>query len=86
IFTGQLTELSQNCAKIVMDSSSQNMKLSPYTNLKLNLHQSVNSKSFISNDIYGKISDRPVEKGSFYLDFTSQDPILDEILAKASSL
>ena len=85
IFTGQLTEISQHCAKITTDSSAQNMNLSPYTNLKLNFYVSSNGERIISNDIYAKISDRPVEQGSFCIDFTSKDSILDRILAKVSS-
>jgi adenylate cyclase len=73
LFRGSLVELSAKGAKVRADHVGEDNLPSGLTNLKFNLLTS-NTPPEVSEDIYAKVLEKPAEKGSFYICFTSIPP------------
>ncbi len=82
IFQGQLVQLSRKGAEVLISEDHVNGIPPRLSNIKLNLLTS-GSPPAISEDVYGKVLDKPSKNGGFYLHFTAKPP---EIEAKLKSL
>jgi len=79
LFCGSLVQLSAHGALVKSDSQETNSIPSVLTNIKINLLPSTNSGA-VAEDIYGKVLDKPVESGYFYILFTSKPPEVKALL------
>ena len=82
LFKGSLVRLSANEAQIRTENGEGQGIPAGLSNLKLNL-LTPNKPAEASEDIYAKVLDKPAEKDSFYLHFTSKPP---NVAAKLNSL
>ncbi len=73
LFKASLVELSAKGAKVRADNVGEDNLPSGLTNLKFNLLTS-NTPPEVSEDIYAKVLEKPAQKGSFYIRFTSIPP------------
>ncbi|MCL2933535.1 MAG: ATP-binding protein [Trichodesmium sp. MAG_R03] len=79
LFSGSLVKLSAKGALVKSDSRETNSIPSVLTNIKINLFPS-NNLGPIADDIYGKVLDKPVDSGYFYILFTSKPPEVKALL------
>jgi adenylate cyclase len=69
----KLVELSENAAKVEINSDEVVTIPQPLTNMKLNLFISTNNLEK-SGDVYAKVLEKSAEKNSFYIRFTNKPP------------
>jgi len=82
-FSANLIHLSPKAALLqIPDPSPDHVQPIPLTNLKLNL-LSPETEAEFSEDIYGKVLEKPADLGCFYIQFTSKPPGVE---AKLSAL
>ena len=82
LFQGSLVELSDKGAKVRCSHGEAIAVPEVFSNIKLNLLSRSNQLE-ISEDIYAKVFEKPVEMGSFYIHFTAKPP---DIEAKLDAL
>ncbi|AFZ26500.1 putative transmembrane sensor domain protein [Cylindrospermum stagnale PCC 7417] len=80
VIKGKLVKLSAKGAQICSESTASAVVLQPLTNIKLNFFMSENAED--SEDIYGKILEKPDETDSFYIRFTSIPPTVEAELSR----
>ncbi|MCL2926101.1 MAG: hypothetical protein MGF17_16220 [Trichodesmium sp. MAG_R04] len=79
LFSGSLVKLSAKGALVKSDSQETNSIPSVLTNIKINLFPS-NNLGAIAENIYGKVLDKTVGSGYFYILFTSKPPEVKTLL------
>ena len=87
-YKGKLVKLSTKGAEIEADSMQENFMPSTLNNIKLNFLNE--NATDMSKDIYAKVLDTSVEKGSFYIRFTAKPlhivPLLEAIYKSLSKI
>ncbi|MDY7007759.1 MAG: adenylate/guanylate cyclase domain-containing protein [Cyanobacteriota bacterium] len=78
LFLGSLVKLSAKGALVKSASQETSSIPSVFTNIKLNLFPS--TSGVLTEDIYAKVLDKPVESGYFYIQFTSKPPEVKALL------
>ena len=74
--TASMIHLSAKGALVKSHHESDNGQPKPLANLKLNLLSS-DPHGAVSEDVYGKVLDKPAEPGLFYIQFTSKPPAVE---------
>ncbi|NEO57484.1 MAG: response regulator [Okeania sp. SIO3B5] len=78
LFLGSLVKLSAKGALVKSASQETNSIPSVFTNIKLNLFPS--TSGVLTEDIYAKVLDKPVENSCFYIQFTTKPPEVKTLL------